>query len=214
MTRIGIVAAVIIIVVASVFFGFRKAAREHADDDETPPASASPTMSSPSTSSSPSKSRAAGTPLEHPRAVRRIDPESRKLLLAEIAAARARREKTNTVPPGAPPAPPATQELTKEYIGTQIRELIPLLEECYTKALEDDPKLGGRLLVKFAIGGEPDVGGLVEESEVDPAGSTIQHAGMNECVRETMFAAEFVAPPEGARVKVHYGFEFTSERRD
>ena len=211
MTRIGIVAAVIIIVVASIFFGFRKAAREHADDDKTPPARASPTMSSPSSSSSPSTSKAAGTPLEHPRSLRRIDPESRKLLLEHIAAARARRSSAPSATPGAAPPP---QELSKDYIRTQVRELVPLITECYTKALEEDPKLGGKLVVKFAIGGEPDVGGLVESSEVDPAESTITHAGMIECVRETMYGAEFVAPQEGGRVEVHYPFEFTSERRD
>jgi hypothetical protein len=105
----------------------------------------------------------------------------------------------------------APKELSKDYIRDQVRALIPLLTECYTNALEKDPKLAGKLVVSFAIGGEPEIGGIVEESEVDPAESTITDAGMIECVRETMFAAELAAPSEGGRVVVHYPFAFSND---
>lgn len=199
MTRVGLIAAVIIIIVAAIFFGFRKAAREHATKDAPAAGAAKP---------HPSK----GTPLEDARPTRKIDPASRKLLLAHIEEARAKRAASAGGGGGAtpPPALPAVPELSKDYVRTQIKAIVPLMIECYETALADDPKLGGKLVMKFSIGGEPDVGGLVETSEVDAEASTIKHPGMIECMRETMYALEFVAPAEGGRVDITYPFEFSA----
>lgn len=204
MTRIGIVAAVIIIVVAAIFFGFRKAARDHVANDKA--AAVAKTTSAQSVTSSPEVSADAHAPGAK-AGVRKIDPAMRQQLLAQISAARSRRGESSTAPAGSPDAP---KELTKDYIRDQVRALIPLLTECYTNALADDPKLAGKMVVSFTIGGEPEVGGLVEESEIDPVNSTITNAGMIECVRETMYGAEFIAPSEGGRVVVHYPFEFSN----
>jgi len=205
--RIGIVVGVIVIVGASIFFGFRKAARAPAATEQAA-GSSSPAASttSASTRARPGSNVSADSPLPEARSLRRIDPEARKRLLENIARARARR--TQALPPAPTSAPP--QQLSKEYFDTQLREIIPLVNECYTKALEDEPQLAGKLAVKFVIGGEPDVGGLVESSEVDPTNSTIAHADMIECVRETMYGAEFLAPTEGGRIGVHYTFELNS----
>ena len=194
MTRVGIVAGILIIIIASVFFGFRKAARE-ADADNAAGSSGSARVTSASGTAS------TGTPAA---TVKRIDPAARQKLLAQIENARTRREQSGSAPAPALPQ----QELSKGYIRTQIRELVPLLTECYTQALADDQTLAGKLVVKFTIGGEPEVGGLVEASEVDAEQSTIAHAGMVECVRETMYGAEFGAPREGVRIEVRYPFEF------
>ena len=99
MTRVGLVAAVIIIVAASVFFGFRKAAREHAK----PP-----------------------SPLEQDRALRRIDPESRKLLLADIEKAA------------------GTGTLSAEYVRTSVAALRPLVcNGTATLTIVGVPDIGG-----------------------------------------------------------------------
>jgi hypothetical protein len=192
-TRVGLIAAVIIIIVASVFFGFRKAART-ADRDEAAAGKAHPSK---------------GTPLEEARSLRKIDPGSRELLLAHIAEARAKRAAASNGGGGSS-APPTLPELSKDYIRTQVKAIVPLMLECYETALEGDPKLAGKLVMKFAIGGEPDVGGLVETSEVDAEASTITNSEMVECMRETMYALEFVAPSEGGRVEVTYPFEFSA----
>lgn len=204
MTRVGIVAAVIIIVVAAIFFGFRKAARDHANDDT--PVATSAKRSAPA---APVTAETAPTNTGSPPRVRRIDPTARQKLLDQISTARARRGERGESPVGSPSTPTA---LSKDYIRDQVRALIPLLTECYTRALENDPKIAGKLVVNFAIGGEPEIGGLVEDSEVDPANSTITDAGMIECVRETMYAAEFIAPSEAGRVVVHYPFEFSNDK--
>ena len=200
------VAAVIIIVIASVFFGFRKAARDAANDEEKakPVAPSRPSsIDVPSTS----KPTAKGTPLENARPLRRIDPESRKLLVAEIAKARAKRAPVS-IAGGAPQA--EQPQLSPEYVLTQTQAIMPLLKECYTAALEDEPTLAGQLSLEIVIGGEPDVGGLVESSEI-LEGSTIKHAAMHECLRETMYALELVAPAEGGRYKVRTTMAFSPE---
>ncbi len=201
------VAAVIIIVIASIFFGFRKAARDAANDEKAKPAApARPSSMDVPSSSSSTKPAAKGTPLEDARPLRRIDPESRKLLVEEIAKARAKRAPTTAVGGGAP----VDQQLSPEYILTQTQAIMPLLKECYTEALKDDPALAGRLSLEIVIGGEPDVGGLVESSEI-LEGSTIKHAAMHECLRETMYALELVAPSEGGRYTVRTTMAFTPE---
>jgi hypothetical protein len=196
-TRVGLIAAVIIIIVAAVFFGFRKAAKHAAHDKAAGSAKVHP---------------AKGTPLEDARPFRKIDPASRKLLLAHIEEARAKRAASNSGGGGGggSSTPPALPELSKDYIRTQVKAIVPLMIECYETALAADPKLAGKLVMKFSIGGEPEVGGLVESSEVDTEASTITDPGMVECMRETMYALEFAAPSEGGRVDVTYPFEFSA----
>lgn len=207
MTRIGIVAGVIIIVIASVFFGFRKAMR--ATDDEAP-AGKPVVPAQPPSMSAPASSRptAKGTPLEEARPLRRIDRESRKLLVEELARARAKRAAV----PVAGSAPAAETELSPDYILTQTLAIKPLLSECYTEAQRQDPALAGQLRIEIVIGGEPDVGGLVESSRILDEGTTIKDAALHECIRETMYGLELVAPAEGGRVTSHISLAFSPDR--
>jgi RNA polymerase sigma-70 factor (ECF subfamily) len=102
-------------------------------------------------------------------------------------------------------------ELDKEYIRGRVRELIPLIQECYENALRTNPTLGGRLMVSFSIVGDPSVGGLVANSTIDDEKSTIGDKPMRECVQETMYAAKFAPPSESGEVKVEYPFVFRAE---
>jgi hypothetical protein len=106
------------------------------------------------------------------------------------------------------PAATVSGDLDKDYIRARVREVIPLLAECYDQALERQPDLRGRLVVKFVVAGEPDVGGVIESSEVDAEQSTMHEAELHECVRETMYAMEFEAPAAGGTISVTYPFEF------
>lgn len=101
--------------------------------------------------------------------------------------------------------------LDKDYIRARIQEdLVPIAKECYESALEDEPKLGGKLIMKFAIVGDEDVGGVVEEADVDPT-SDITHADLLECMKESMLALSFPPPEGGGRVLVTYPFSFASD---
>ncbi len=151
-------------------------------------------------------------PVAKPR-VRRLDnPAERGELLRQIRKVHATRSapvfsSTTTLET---PALPPPEAIEKEYIRSSVRELIPLLVECYEEGLARDPKLGGSLVVDFTIEGEPGVGGVVGESAIDAAGSTLTDPAVSECVQETMFAIEIEPPAGGGVVQVRYPFEFRS----
>jgi len=98
-------------------------------------------------------------------------------------------------------------KLDSAYIRERIKDIVPLVKECYENALEEKPDLEGRIFVEFAIGGEPDVGAVVEDSKILD-NSTITDASLLECVRETMYALELEPPERGGRVVVVYPFKF------
>lgn len=109
---------------------------------------------------------------------------------------------------GTAASPDEPGHLDPDYIRSRVRELVPLLAECYELAAREQPGLEGRLVVEFAIAGEPGVGGIVEESRIDDA-STLRHPTLDECVRETMYTVELHAPEGGGRVTVRYPFTFS-----
>ena len=137
----------------------------------------------------------------------------RNELLGRIGAARRKRLGSRTPGTEASTAEEVTAamegSLDKESIRTSMREVVlPLLVECYTAALETSPDLGGTLKVHFAIVGEPEVGGIIEDSQVVREGPLGEHAELAECVQESMYALELPAPEDGGRVEVVYPFEF------
>ena len=138
---------------------------------------------------------------------RRRDRTLADRLRREIELARRRRQNpTGSTADARRDAPPGVLE--KEYIRARIREIVPLVKECYEEALGRDPDLAGKIVVVFRIAGEPGVGGVVESSEFIESDSTITDADMVECVLESMYAAEFVAPAGGGVVYVTYPFLF------
>jgi hypothetical protein len=98
--------------------------------------------------------------------------------------------------------------LDKDYLRAQVHDIVPLVAECYQQALERDPRIEGTVNVRFTIGGEPGVGGVIEASEIVADGTTIADAELRQCVTETMYAIELEAPHEGGTVTVVYPFAF------
>lgn len=154
------IAAVMIIIAASVFYGFRKAARE---DAKPPP-----------------------NPLAEARAYRKLDPESRRLLVTHLAEARGQRE---------------ASELPHGYVDMNLKAIRPLLQRCNERALT------GKLVLRLAIVGEPTIGGLVEAVEIDEQTSTAKDPVLNACVRAQLAGIELVAPMTGGRVEVTFPLE-------
>ncbi len=96
-----------------------------------------------------------------------------------------------------------------DYIRDRVHEdLFPLAKECYTHALEKNPKLAGRLIVSFTIAGDRRVGGVVDSAKVEPS-STLSDPEVSDCVRESMMSVSFDAPPDGqSSVSVTYPILF------
>lgn len=113
--------------------------------------------------------------------------------------------------PGEAPSPSAAAQLPTldlQYVESAINEqLIPIAKECYESALEDDPQLAGKLVTDFTIVGAQDVGGIVEEAEVNEA-STLDSAFVRECMHESLMAVSFEPPEDGGRVEFTYAVRF------
>jgi hypothetical protein len=102
-------------------------------------------------------------------------------------------------------------DLDPVYIREAIREqLVPVAVDCYNSALQDDPKLGGTLIMNFTIVGAEDVGGVVEDASIDDE-STLDSPFVSECLRESLIAVDFEPPPNGGRVEVSYPLTFEPE---
>jgi RNA polymerase sigma factor (sigma-70 family) len=149
--------------------------------------------------------------------VRRIDPDARTQLLDEIRRTAHEREgKTPLAVAGATPSSSATlrpsladaPEFDKEYIRAAVRDLVPLLDECYGEVRERIPHLKGWLVVDFTIEGEPGIGGVVSASRIDDANSDLTDPAFRECVQETMYALEIDPPASGGVVSFKYPFGF------
>jgi hypothetical protein len=109
-------------------------------------------------------------------------------------------------------APSDPPELDADYIRERIQEdLVPVAIECYESALADEPELAGTLVMSFAIIGDPEVGGVVDEATIAADQSTLDNEFVRECIRESMMAVSFEAPPDGGRVLVTYPIRFAPD---
>ncbi len=142
---------------------------------------------------------------------------------AEILAAIQRRQAASAASPPKAAAPSSTAAAQAEaepppghyepsYIRQVFRDdMFPIMKECYASALKRQPKLAGKLVMKFAIVGDPQVGGVVEDAEFAPE-SDLQDDEMQTCVRESLSALTFDKPPEGGgRVTVTYPVLFSPD---
>lgn len=141
-----------------------------------------------------------------PQAAR--DRAKRDALRDEIAAAQRARLKREDL---ADVEPDALGQLTKDYLQARVRDdFLPLAQECYDDALERDAALSGRLTLQIRIVGEPDVGGIVEETE-PTLDSEITDPELVECMRESMMSMSFDPPENGGALQVTYPFVLSND---
>lgn len=113
------------------------------------------------------------------------------------------------------PIPQTTHQaqigLDADYIRTQLREqMMPLMKECYEDALTRTPALAGKLAVSFTVVGAAAVGGVIEETTLDPT-STIRDPDLEECVRESFYTLQLPAPSGNGQMKVTFPLTFAAE---
>jgi hypothetical protein len=157
------------------------------------------------------------------RAVQPAAAEARRArdaMRAQILEAQRRRAAAAATASPPPPLPvprgwaaPPPEEPVGHYEPSYIRQVVredmfPLVRQCYESALERRPQLAGKLVLSFAIEGDPDVGGIVDEADF-AEGTTLQDEEMETCVRESFMTLTFDKPPSGGgRVTVKYPIEF------
>jgi hypothetical protein len=96
------------------------------------------------------------------------------------------------------------------YIQEHFRaDMFPLLKSCYEGALTRRPDLAGKLVMKFSIVGDPQVGGIIEQAEFADE-SDLKDSDMETCVRESLMTLTFDKPPVGGGlVTVTYPVAFS-----
>jgi hypothetical protein len=171
----------------------------------------------------------AGAVTKRPR--RLPSAEAREQLRRAIEAARQRREQREAEAAsaaGASASAPSGEDrphgrLSKEYIRATVREVVPLIRECYENALADQDQFEGLVRAHFVIAGEPDVAGLVESAELltgeadagtgdaDAAdgGGPAPGSDLAECLQQTILSLEFPPPEGGGVVEVTYPLRFS-----
>jgi len=77
-------------------------------------------------------------------------------------------------------------------------DLMPLADECYALALEQNPTLEGDLMLNIETIGDVEIGGVVEIVEPGPDNQIVDPLFL-ECMRESIFATTLPAPDESGR---------------
>ena len=96
--------------------------------------------------------------------------------------------------------PPAPMGAERDAIGTLVRAHSAEVQDCYTKALEKNPKIGGQLKLRFDIGPNGKVIGANSDGIPEPALVT--------CVVAAVRKWEFAKPASGGKLRVVYPFRF------
>ena len=159
--------------------------------------------------------------VEFPRPAKALDAAARAKRLAAILAklGQANLERADTLPAVEKPKSPdshvkkASQavkgSLSKQFIMDAVGEIKPLLRECYELAMVEKSSLEGKLKVRFEIVGDEEYGSLVTMSEIVVGeNEVVPSALLAECVKESMFALDLPAPPNGGKIVVTYPFVF------
>jgi hypothetical protein len=148
--------------------------------------------------------------------VRRIVPAERAALATAIERARARRTGTDAPASTAPTAAPRLPalDLTPADIRTSVREVAPLLAECFEEALPRLHVHGTKVVAVMQVSGEPDVGTLIDSVELSADDHGLDDPGFRECMHETMMAVALPPMPEGGALEIHYPFVFSDDAAD
>jgi len=151
-----------------------------------------------------------GNPKDYPRPANAIDRAARLKLLAELVAKLSPAGSVKSANAAAAGQQPVQGSLSREYIQESIREILPLLKECFEVALMETPGLSGKIKVRFTIIADEEYGGLIEDSQVLDDTELAANPTINECFRETMYTLKIKAPTGGGRVTVTYPFVLRS----
>lgn len=92
--------------------------------------------------------------------------------------------------------------LDKSHIDAVIKKHLSEVRNCYKDGLEDNPKLAGKVIVKFVISKD----GAVTSAETKS--STLNDKDVEGCINERFLTFEFKKPEGGGIVVVSYPFVF------
>jgi hypothetical protein len=142
---------------------------------------------------------------------RRISPEERKQLGAQIAAAihKARDARAARARSAGTPVSDDDPVIPLEAVGPELEDAltaaIPLLAHCYEHAGSATPRTAA---AQMTMTSDPDLGTVIDTADIhDPAGKTLDHT-LDECLRDTIDS--LALPPLGqpGKLQIQYSFRF------
>jgi outer membrane biosynthesis protein TonB len=95
--------------------------------------------------------------------------------------------------------------LDKSIIDRIVKQNLPQIRYCYQKELNKNPKLFGKLVVKFVIAKDGSV------SSASTKASTLKNPIVEQCVNARFRRMRFPKPKGGGIVIVSYPFVFNSQ---
>jgi hypothetical protein len=105
--------------------------------------------------------------------------------------------------------------LPAEYIQEAVREIVPLLKECYHMELEERGTIRGKVVLGFDLVADDEHGGLVEEASILESELSKEISdSFAECLRESVYALRLDAPEWGGRHTVRYPLYFSAIGHD
>jgi hypothetical protein len=149
--------------------------------------------------------------------VRKVtSPERDKLALA-LELARLNRQAGGEVGTGGTGGGSADDDgLDPVEVRAAVREVVPLLGECFEMAPAKLRAKGGRVVTEMKVHSEPEIGTIIYEASF-PEGDDhmLADADFTECMHETLMSVEMPPIPEdGGEVVIRYPFTFSEEEGD
>ncbi len=201
--RVGFVVAAAAIAALGAYLAF---GRSSDDAEASEPARVATTTSAKSNPQAPAPAR----PPHH--VTKLASAEERAKIAEQIDRARSQRAALHA--PASPALPraqldPNDLDNFKTTFRDAMREVLPLLAECYTAARGKLP--AGELVVKahMALVGDPDVGTLIDADRLD-ANVPVPRE-FDDCLRDTVQKLELPPLAEGGKVTITYPLVFRDE---
>jgi hypothetical protein len=104
--------------------------------------------------------------------------------------------------PEAPPSATPSAAIDKGLIRTVVRSHVREIRGCYEQGLATDPKLAGRVVVRFTI----DPRGMVVEAAVASSDLPPQAQLVQACIVAAVKGWRFPVPPQSTKAEVLYPF--------
>ncbi|HOX58002.1 MAG TPA: hypothetical protein PLC99_14035 [Verrucomicrobiota bacterium] len=101
-------------------------------------------------------------------------------------------------------------ERTLAFFTEALKEIQPLLRDCYRSAMQADPELFGYARVNIGLVADDEYGALVESSDVVGDERIAGSEALTECLRETLYELRFPPREVGGRMKVGLALIFSS----
>ena len=207
MKRLSVVVALAAIVGAIWYLSQSSSAAKVPTNDPPPPAAkASPGSGTTATASQ--------RPVDK---VTKLTPEERKAMAERIRRAQSSRSDSRGAisAPAAPKLPDEVTaeepKITKTALKAAMREVIPMLAECYDAAR---PTLEGsrlELVAEITLSGDPDIGTIIDTKALaDNAGKALP-AKFDDCLRTTFMTLALPPLTEGDKIEVRYPFVFSHD---